>query len=51
MTWMVTIPPQEPMVRDSEAQTLDGKLMCAGPQISILCPIFFVTLRAQVDGS
>jgi len=31
MTWMVTIPPRELMVRDSAAQTSDGKLMCADP--------------------
>jgi len=37
MTWMVTIPLREPMVRNSAAQTSDGKLMNAEPQISIRC--------------
>jgi len=37
MTWMVTIPPQEPMVWDSAAQTSDGKLMRVDPKISITC--------------
>jgi hypothetical protein len=31
MTWIVTIPPQEPMARDSAAQTSDGKLMSVSP--------------------
>jgi len=31
MTWMVTIPPRQPKVRDSAAKTADGKLMSAGP--------------------
>ena len=35
MIWMVTIPPREPMVWNSAAQTSDGKLMNADPQISI----------------
>jgi len=30
MTWMVTIPPREPMVRDSAVQTSENKLMSAG---------------------
>jgi len=37
MTWMVTIPPQEPMVWDLAAQTSDGKLTSADPKISIMC--------------
>jgi len=37
MTWMVTIPPREPMVRDSAAQTSDGKLTSSGPQSYIRC--------------
>jgi hypothetical protein len=37
MTWMVTIPAQEPVVRDSAAQTSNGKLMSADPQIFITC--------------
>jgi hypothetical protein len=34
---MVTIPPQEPMVRDSVAQTSIDKFMSAGAKISIRC--------------
>ena len=37
MTWMVTIPPREPMVWDSVAQTSDGKLMKVDSKISITC--------------
>jgi hypothetical protein len=40
MTWMVTVLPQEPVVLDSAAQTSTGKLLSAGPQISILYSIF-----------
>ena len=32
---MVTIPPRQPLMRDSAAKTSDGKLMTAGPLISI----------------
>jgi len=31
MAWMTTIPPREPIVWDSVAQTSDGKHMSAGP--------------------
>jgi len=31
MTWLVTIPLQEPMVQDSATQTSKGKLMSADP--------------------
>jgi len=31
MTWIVTIPPREPMVQDSAAKTSDGKLISTGP--------------------
>ena len=37
MTWMVTIPPREPTVRDSATQTSDGTIMSADPQTSITC--------------
>jgi len=37
MTWMVTLPLREAMVRDSAAQTSDGKFMIVDPQISIRC--------------
>ena len=37
MTWMVTIPPRESIVRDSAAETPDDKLMSADPKISITC--------------
>jgi len=37
MTWMITNPPRGPIVRDSAAQTSDGKHMSADPQISIRC--------------
>ena len=34
---MVTTPPRDPMMRDLAAKTSDGKLMIAGPLISITC--------------
>ena len=39
MTWKVILPPREPMVRNSAAQTSDGKLMSAGPQSCIRCSL------------
>jgi len=37
ITWTVTIPPLEPMVRDLAAQIFNGKLMSVDPMISITC--------------